>query len=211
MSGTLADLQDDLRLMAQYGVSAEYCAKQMHRLPQAPVVDRVQYILTQCQGRRVLHLGCSSGPLHGMIDKVAISLTGWDIDPYPGKAPGTFVHIDLDNLQGRCCRNLRKTFDLVVVAEILEHLGNPGRLLSCLHDLAAPLLITVPNAFSAVARHHIQGGIENVHKQHTAWYSWRTLATLVERYGYTIEAVNWYNCPQGEQAQESEGLIMRVV
>lgn len=210
MSTTLADLHTDIATMRRCGVNAEYFAKQLHRVPQAPVVDRVQYILERCKGKRVLHLGCSSGPLHKMIAQVAVNLEGWDIEPYPGEAPGEFLQLDLDNLNGYDCLGRRQAFDLVLVAEVLEHLANPGNLLRFLKDFQCAGLITVPNAFSAVARRQLQGGIENVHKQHTAWYSWRTLATLVERYGYAVQEMAWYNCPRGAQPQESEGLIFVV-
>lgn len=206
MMTTLDDLQDDIQFMHKYNVTPEYYEKQMHRVPSFPVVDRVSYILDHSKNKRVLHLGCSSGYLHSHIAKVSKELTGWDIEPYPGTPIGNFVLLDLDE-QINCC-GFRGKFDLVVVAEILEHLGNPGNILKNLKNIEAPLLITVPNAFSAVGRYHLSGGVENVHKQHTAWYSWRTLLTLIERYGYEAQDFAWYNCPKGAQPHEAEGLIV---
>lgn len=208
IAATLDELTSDIQSLQAYGVTQAYWDKQMHRIPKAPVVDRAGYILGQCQGKRVLHLGCSSGPLHSLIAQVSESIEGWDIEPYIGKAPGDFVQIDLD--EPLTFRKTPGRFDLIVVAEILEHLSNPGQLLRGLKEYDVPLLLTVPNAFSSIGRRQVQGGIENVHWQHVAWYSYHTLLALIQRYGYEPHDFCWYNCPQGAQPQEAEGLIMLI-
>jgi predicted TPR repeat methyltransferase len=214
---TLDDLRADINELARLGVTEAYRAKQLHKIPQAPVVDRIHYIVERCQGKRVLHLGCGwpPGVLHQAIERVASVVDGIDIEVPDSthaevNADGhVFWQMDLDALHGQYPP---KFYDIVVAAEILEHLGNPGLLLQGIRAWHKdhPVLITVPNANSRVGRHHLSGGIENVHIQHTAWYSYRTLRTLVERYGYEVVEWAWYNCPQNAQPQESEGLCMLV-
>ena len=57
----------------------------------AALTDRVTYILEQCHGKQVLHLGCTDWPyteqklrggalLHEQIAKIASSLVGVDAD-----------------------------------------------------------------------------------------------------------------------------------
>src|SRR5690606_6274094 len=67
----------------------------------------------------------------------------------------------------------------------------------------ARLLITVPNALSHAGLRHAQKGIEHVNVDHVAWYSYRTLRTLVERCGYGVADFKWY----GGVPMFSEGLI----
>jgi hypothetical protein len=53
-------------------------------------------------------------------------------------------------------------------------------------------VITVPNAFAQAGRSHMLRGVENVNVDHVAWYSHRTLKTLLERVGYDIKEFHWY-------------------
>jgi hypothetical protein len=48
--------------------------------------------------------------------------------------------------------------------------------------------------------------VENVNKDHGAWYSWKTLTTLLERHGFTIREFYWY----GGDGPTAQGLIMVV-
>lgn len=98
-------------------------------------------------------------------------------------------------------------FDVVVAGEILEHLGNPGFLLQRLHQYKAPLLITVPNAYSSAGFANMKKGIENVNVDHKAWFSYRTLRTLVEKCGYEMSEFYW--C--GGEKLFAEGLIMVII
>jgi 2-polyprenyl-3-methyl-5-hydroxy-6-metoxy-1,4-benzoquinol methylase len=212
---TLDDLRADIDELARLGVSESYRAKQLHKIPVAPVVDRVQYILGHCAGKRVLHLGCGWPPgyLHQALERVASLVQGIDIDvpAEPGQTHSHFACWDLDNLaHPEVALPWSKQADIILAPEILEHIGNPRRLLECLRITAKPLLISVPNAHSRVGRHHVTGGVENVHRGHTAWYSYRTLLTLIEMAGYAMQEMAWYNVPKGAQPQEGEGLCMLV-
>ena len=211
---SLDDLREELDTLQALGVTAEYAAKQLHRLPVAPVVDRVLYILECCQGKRVMHLGCGwpPGMLHVALSQVAALNVGVDIAIPEDECSEVFARRDLDFSPVTLPWN--RDPEVVVVAEILEHLANPGMLLHEIREGTArtqeSVIITVPNAYSSVARRHVTGGMENVHRQHVAWYSYKTLHTLVTRYGFTLVEMAWYNCPHGAQPQESEGLIFQL-
>lgn len=206
MATTLDDLRAECEAMRGY--DPDYWVKQMHRIPVAPVVDRVAYILRQCQGKRVLHLGCGWPPgyLHQAILQVAERAYGVDIDvptAIDGKLQAqdaVYWSIDLDHapiVPGD------GVFDMILLPEILEHLGNPRALLEMLRHCQLPLLISAPNAHSDIGYKHVTGGIENVHKAHFCYYSWHTLKALVEVCGYAIQDFCWYNGRPGT----AEGLI----
>lgn len=199
---TLEDLRDLCGSTHQLG--SEYERKQIHKIPDAPVVDRVAFILERCKGKRVLDVG-ASGPLHEAIKKVAQWCVGID-HPRNDKGesrPGAF-YVDLDS------RPIlpNRPVDLVVCGEVVEHLSNPGRFLDALIAMypKTPVIITVPNAFSDAGRKWVEGGSENCNHDHTAWFSHRTLKTLVERAGYAVKEMAWYN----GRPRFSEGLIFVV-
>jgi hypothetical protein len=65
------------------------------------------------------------------------------------------------------------------------------------------VVITVPNAFSKIARKHAERGVENCNADHVAWYSYKTMSVLLERHGYTVKEFYFYN---GEPFT-AEGLV----
>jgi 2-polyprenyl-3-methyl-5-hydroxy-6-metoxy-1,4-benzoquinol methylase len=182
--------------------SAKYDAKMMHAIPVTSVVDRSAFILERVTGKRVLEFG-ASGPMHRKIVEAAAFCQGVDREDGPD-----IVGFDLDDVQAEWMRGIPvgRTWDVIVCGEVIEHLSNPGWFLTRLKRQYpdVPVIITAPNAFSDIAQVHLEHGKENVNVDHMCWYSYRTLRTLLERHGYTIEAFHYYN---GEPLT-AEGLIM---
>lgn len=89
--------------------------------------------------------------------------------------------------------NLNKKFEIVIAAELIEHLSNVGLfLLSVKKHMKkeSELILTTPNAFSL-------GNIFRIIKlffgfktkdnlEHTHWYDFQTLKQVLERNGYKI-------------------------
>jgi hypothetical protein len=197
---TIADLRSQLGASTKSAVDEAYAAKQLHTIPDAPVVDRRGFILDLVKGKRVLEFG-ASGPLHDEIMKAASAYVGVDRVDAPG-----VVGFDLDDVREDMLPSSDQLVDLIVCGEVLEHLSNPGWFLTRLrgHFPDVPVLITVPNAFSLAGAVFAQKGIENVNIDHVCWYSYRTVRTLLERVGYTAQLVGWYH----GSARQSEGLIV---
>lgn len=179
-------------------VSAEYAEKYLHAIPDAPVVDRVKYLVGKCRGKRVLSLG-GSGPADEAIKKAAAKYYSVD------RAGAPSFNIDLDK-SPKSLAFVAALFDLVVCGEVLEHLSNPGRLLDAVRALGVPVIVTAPNAFSSVGSGWLAKHKENVNAEHVAWYSYRTLLTLVTRHGFTVKDFAWYN---GKPIR-AEGLIFEL-
>lgn len=195
MSATLELLRDEL---AAFGhLAPEYVAKQLHPVPVGVTVDRQAFVLEQCRGRRVLEFG-ASGPLSLAVRGVVAGYLGVD-----RMAGDQVVAWDLDDI-----RPDLPTFDaeLVLCGEVLEHLSNPGWFLTRLRRQYpdVPVLVTVPNAHTTSALRWLVKSVENVNRDHVAWYSYQTLATLLGRAGYTVQAHGWYNGPP----LIAEGLIV---
>lgn len=193
--------------------SEDYTAKMLHPVPRSTVVDRVAFVLEQCKGKRVLELG-ASGPLHAKIVEVSTQCCGIDrpgSDHVIASGPGWGAYVvgfDLDDVS---CQSIPIGLfvgapDVIVCGETLEHLSNPGWLLTRLHRQwpDVPLLITVPNAYSEAGARHMAQGIENVNRDHVAWYSYWTLHELLRRAGYRIDEFRWYH----GDPYDAEGLIV---
>jgi hypothetical protein len=177
----------------------EYRARMLHDLPPTKTADRVPFIVKHATGKRVLEFG-ASGQLTGRLREVASQYLGVDRE-----AAGTDVlAFDLDDVS----LSDLPTFDaqIIICGEVLEHLSNPGWFLTRLRKQYAgvPLLVTVPNAFSRTAVQWLAKGKENVNLDHVAWYSPKTIATLLQRAGYAHGDLYYY----GGTDPLSEGLIV---
>ena len=105
-------------------------------------ISRIEYLRERCRGRRVLHLGCSSGQflqdrlkrnslLHSILAEEAGELYGVDLDETSletMRAMGfhRLYHGDAERLDDL---DLEKTFDVVVAGDLLEHITRPGAML----------------------------------------------------------------------------------
>jgi hypothetical protein len=187
---TLADLHAELDEMQRLGVDAAYYAKQCHRIPDAPVIERIPYIVARCKGQRVLNLGSSSGILHDSIRAEAMSVIGVDHEP----GPQTDTWLDLDDYLTLHTWEI-PAVDLIVAGELIEHLGNPGYLISRLRQAPGqpPLLITTPNAYAAGGIAWAKQGYENINVDHQVIFSWFTLDRLLHTRGWEPQAWAGYN------------------
>jgi hypothetical protein len=194
---------DELRQSLGGGSSsAVYAKKMLHVVPPTKVVDRPAFVLERVAGKRVLEFG-ASGELTTQIQQGCRKYLGVDREAGHG-----VVAFDLDDVQQDDLPRCEPQPEVIVCGELLEHLSNPGWFLARLRRQYAgvPVIITVPNAQPVAGLKHLQRGVENVNRDHVAWYSYRTLKTLVEREGYTVKDFAWYN----GQPLFAEGLIFVV-
>lgn len=199
---TIDELRSNLGTPAKASAvhSPEYVEKMMHRIPAATSVDRTVFLLQQVAGKRVLEFG-ASGPMHDGIVKAAASVSGVDRVDAPG-----VVGFDLDDVSQLTLPLWQHEPDVIVCGEVIEHLSNPGWFLMRLKRTypGVPVVITVPNAFTSVGRAHLANSVENVNRDHVAWYSWKTLSALLERVGYRIREFYWY----GGNGPTAQGLVV---
>jgi SAM-dependent methyltransferase len=178
------------------------------------IVQRVEYLKSVCEGKKVLHLGCTNYPytdhslehnslLHLELLEIASELSGFDFDQrgldiLAERGIGNLYRADLEKLDEV---ELDKTFDVIIAGEMIEHLSNPGLFLDGIQRFMNPdtkLVITTINAYCGL-RYAIyalrgRGGFnEPVHKDHVAYYSYSTLKLIVERSGLNVDNFMFYD------------------
>ncbi len=189
----------------------------MNKKPRPQIVQRIEYLKELCREKTVLHLGCTDWPytkmrlklgtlLHIELQEIAHELWGFDydrngLDLLTQLGLKNLYHVDLERLE---TVNIKKEFDIVLAAEIIEHLSNPGLFLSGIQRFMGPhstLVITTINAYcgmrmSIYALRGRGGLAEPVHPDHVAYYSHSTLLHLISRTNLTARRFLFYDVGQ---------------
>lgn len=174
------------------------------------IVRREQWLIELCRGKSVLHLGCTDTPmteeklaagrlLHQKLLAVARHVVGVDIDQDALallRDKGNISDLYAHNIEHLNTLPVKEPFDVILAGEVVEHLNNVGAFIdSCVSILSEheTLILTVPNAFS-VKRFLVAcvGRTENVHPDHTAYFSPSTLTRIAARNGLRIAAMYGY-------------------
>jgi len=166
-------------------IEKDYERRMLHVIPNTSVVDRIEFIINLCKGKKVLDIG-SGGQLSELLKGTTVNRTNADY----------CIDVEKDELPDG-------EYDFILCGEILEHLSNVGIFLDKLHKYNCDIIITVPNAFGV---NPARKGIENVNLEHVAWYSYYTLKALIERHGYIIKSFKWYN----GKPYTAEGIIFVI-
>ena len=182
------------------------------QLPTVPLLNnRQNIILEHCTGKRVLHLGCVDAGLlqerfergellHQKLASVASELWGFDIDE---EGISFLKEQGFDNLFSGDASEINHVkplmginFDIIVAAEIVEHLQNPGLFLQTVKHLMTleetTLIITVPNAFRIDTLLKLIRNVEYIHPDHNYWFSYHTITNLLRKNGFTVSQVYVY-------------------
>lgn len=183
-------------------------------LPRLPLVERDDYILARCANHRVIHLGACDAPyteehaargvlLHQKLRGRCANLIGCDINAQAAELLRTRFGIDdivvcdlsADSVPASV------TGDLIVCADMIEHVNNPGVLLtSCNRMLpqGGDLLVSTIHALSLkYALRAFFTGAETVHPDHVTYFSYATLGVLLDRFGFEVKTARYYTYASG--------------
>ena len=212
--------------MTSLGTEREQRIRWRHTLPRRGPVDRHRALVEAARGKRVVHVGfvdelaaskLAQGVwLHSRLAGAAESLVGVDADEDGvawARSEGFEAHVvDAQSPDAVAGLGLEPA-DLVVAGEVIEHLDAPGPFLRAMRVLARPdgrLVLTTPNAYRVLNFLAPLSGAELVHPDHTAWHSPRTLRTLLERSGWSVDDVAYYRNPR-RRVGRGDGLRPFVV
>jgi 2-polyprenyl-3-methyl-5-hydroxy-6-metoxy-1,4-benzoquinol methylase len=150
----------------------------------------------QMPAGRVLDLGCSSGLLSERVRSLGHRVTGVDVSALPGVTDRVdrFLIADLD-------RGLppeigeEGPFDMVIAADVLEHVRDPERLLKQIRRVLVPrgtLIASVPNFAHWYPRIRTAVGLFDYDQRgildsgHVRFFTRRSLLDLVRRSGFLV-------------------------
>jgi SAM-dependent methyltransferase len=166
--------------------------------------SRWSFILDCCKGRSVLHLGFVGEADESLEKKLQAFGEGQVLHTHLTRAASEGVGLDRDkhavqSIQSRFGERglivgdvehleqlpLDRTFDVILFADLIEHLSCPGLALDGIRRFMTPnseLIISTPNAFGLPANLRFTLGRFRDGKEHVAAYSQITLPALLERH-----------------------------
>lgn len=190
-----------------------------HKLPATTrVAGREDHLLALIRGNRTVHIGCTGAPytaeelatgslLHQHVLRSASASLGVDIDTVglrtlEQRLGGDYTFVDLSADQPDLTAILQFRPDVLLVADVIEHVGDAQRFM---HNIAvaaasapASVVLSTPNALSARPFITTAFGLEMMHPDHVAVYSPRTLETLAARVGLRADRWFTYNITTGQ-------------
>lgn len=127
--------------------------------------------------------------LHGWLADRADSLVGIDIDR-DGVGEAVAAGYDVRHASAETF-DLAESFDVVVAANVIEHLASPGAMLEAAHQHLRPdgrLIVTTPRTHTPWNLLRQLKGPEGIvpHPEHTMWFCRTTLTALLERAGFEV-------------------------
>ncbi len=165
------------------------------RVTRSPVVERNSLLVSMVENKRVLHMGCADHIdliekkrkkgqyLHGLLESKASYLVGTDVNRdalSKMEKSGISGLYHIDNLPEN------ERFDILLVPDVIEHVGNVEEFLESLQKInATTIVITTPNAFRLQNRSLFQSEIVNT--DHRYWFSPYTLSKSIYEAGFSIE------------------------
>jgi 2-polyprenyl-3-methyl-5-hydroxy-6-metoxy-1,4-benzoquinol methylase len=158
-------------------------------------LDRTGYLIREVAGKSVLHVGCADYPiteqrisegtlLHEHLAGSAASILGVDLSSEGIEILRRHGFADVELMDAEQLM-LTDRYDLIVAGDIIEHMSNPGRFFAQVGGLLKPggeMIIGVPNAYSFNIVKYVLTGREPTHKDHTFFFSPKTLAQLCARF-----------------------------
>jgi SAM-dependent methyltransferase len=162
----------------------------------------LQELAGRGDGCRLLDVGCWAGYVAAAAAARGYSVTGVDLPGTPFPDGISVVAADLD--QGLPA--LALPFDIILCADVLEHLRDPVQLLrECRRHLAPEgvLLASLPNSGNFYFRWNVLRGRFPRHdhglfdRTHLRFYMWNDWTDLLAQAGFRIEAVQKSGVPVG--------------
>ena len=170
------------------------------------ITDAHGLILEMAKGRRVLNVGAAgnatyyrdhgtNGWLQASLCNVAGTLVGLDLDAEEAQVAtelGFVLHV------GNCeTVDLSETFDLIILADVLEHVDGPAQAMSNMIRHLSPggkIVLTTPNAtfVGNVINALLRRG-PNVYWDHVNLYVPENIHALCDRHGWKLLQTHLYS------------------
>lgn len=190
---------DSLRYRAHkigFGTGETAFASRDYELKQGEISSHAQIVawIGNREPMRILDLGCAGGHLAAELRKQGHTVVGIDVEKHEGvqERVDEFILRDLDQGIGD---SVEGPFDIVLAADVLEHVRTPELLLEETRDLLAPggvMLACVPNFGHWYARMRVLTGTFAYERRgildagHVRFFTKRTFEKMVREEGFTV-------------------------
>jgi O-antigen biosynthesis protein len=182
-----------------FGYSRDSSRYENHNAKPLDAHDRNRFLLEWVgTGKRVLEVGCSSGYMSCELVKRCCRVTGIEVDPIAAersRAHCQAVYVLDLNSPDWMAGLPERGFDVVLLADVLEHLVMPNATLVQLKEVLTSdgvLVISLPNVVHWVTRLKILFGRFNyepwgtLDHTHLRFFTTKTARALIEAAGYRI-------------------------
>lgn len=139
-----------------FGTWAEYYRSYQAALARDFLIPFMEEYGVRLSGRRVLDVGCGNGGCTAAFAERADSCLGIDIEDFHWTAGPNLEFEKADILDPAVARRLAGTFDVVVLRDVIEHIGDKRRLLEHVKGTArgeGHALVTFPPYYSPFGAH----------------------------------------------------------
>lgn len=176
----------------------EFSSGHRFQIGRARREGRNDLITRLARGRRVLHVGCADHAplieekrkqgtyLHDALTQVAEHVVGLDTNE---AALEDMRRLGLTGLYHPSYLPSDLAFDLIVAADVIEHVGDVDSFLRSLHVHDCEILVTTPNALRMANR--LSWRSELVNTDHRYWFSPYTLSKAIREAGYEVTNVSY--------------------
>jgi len=164
---------------------------------------RISTLLKSRPPGRILDLGCSSGLLSERLRAMGHHVTGVDLNEIAGVEGRTDAFYRADLNEG-VPSEVGTGFDMVLAADVLEHLVNPGALMRQVRTLLAPegtAIFCVPNIAHWYPRFRSTLGMFDYDQRgildstHLRFFTRRSIRKLIERQGFVVRRLEPVGLP----------------
>lgn len=158
-------------------------------------------VLRYClPARTLLDVGCSAGALGRRLVAHGVVVDGIERDEAAAEeARASYRRVMIGDLESMTLGLESGSYDVVVCADVIEHLRDPAKLLSCLRPLLVPggrLIVSTPNVGNWSMRMlHLLGRWDYTERgimdrTHLRFFTRRTLEQLVLDCGYRMRTLD---------------------
>jgi SAM-dependent methyltransferase len=164
---------------------------------------RISTLLKARPPSKILDLGCSSGLLAERLQQMGHHVTGVDVIEIPGVVERTSAFYKADLNEG-IPPEVGTGFDIVLAADVIEHLVNPGALIKQVHHVLSPdgvAFFCVPNIAHWYPRLRSTLGMFDYDQRgildstHLRFFTRRSIRKLIERQGFTVRRIDSVGLP----------------
>jgi 2-polyprenyl-3-methyl-5-hydroxy-6-metoxy-1,4-benzoquinol methylase len=186
-------------IYSPFGHSRASSRYENRRLKPWGVCDRNFALLNWIgSGKRVLEVGCSTGYMSQELVERGCNVTGIEVDPIAAEKAREYcetVHVLDLNAPNWLAALPERSFDIVLLGDVLEHLISPDTTLRDLAEILSAdgsLVISLPNVVHWITRFKILFGQFNyepwgtLDHTHLRFFTKKTAYRLIESSGFRI-------------------------